>query len=339
MDHPKIFISHSSNEQEVALAIQKLIESVFLHTDVYVSSSPISNPAGSAWYDKMLANLREAVALIIVCSERSIDRPWINFETGAGIARNVPVIPLMHSGLDASSVRIPFSLLQAKQASDKQHLIDLITALADVLGVRVPASIDALSEDAISRIESFERDYYQTPEVIQTYESSRDAQMEIGSRLKLCQERVVLCGAHFAVSLSDWRGDYIAAIERGVDIDIIMLDPDCDAVKTTAESYGMREDELRRECRDSLEKAKIIRDESISNGRGKVRVYLMNTLPRARYYVFDPERQYGVLTFTAYIEDIRSSYSPTIAYRADSPIAKKYFQVCQNLLNSASIAP
>jgi hypothetical protein len=338
-DQPSIFISHIADEQEVALAIQDMVESIFLQADVYVSSSPVSNPAGAAWYDKMITQLREASAIIIICSERSIDRPWVNFETGAGITRDIPVIPLILSGLDVSSIRIPFSLLQAKAATNEQHLKDLINSLADVLGARPPKSPEAHIADAISKISEFEKGYCVSPEIIQTYAASRDAQLEIGKRLSMCQDRLLLCGVQFAVSLSDWRDDYVAALTRGVNIDIVMLDPNGTAVAITANSYGMKESELKTECEDSLAKALELRREAQKASMGVVNIYLMNTLPRARYYIFDPEERSGVLTFTAYLEDTRSSYSPTVAYRGDSSIARKYYEVCKKLIQNSTLVP
>jgi hypothetical protein len=334
-DQPSIFISHIADEKDAALAIQEMIEGIFLHTEVYMSSSPVSNPAGAAWYDKMIEQLRDASAIIIVCSERSIDRPWVNFETGSGIIRNVPVIPLILSGLDISSIRIPFSLLQAKSASNEKDLVELINSLTAVLGVRPPKSAEVQIADAISKIRSFEQDYCSTPQIIQTYTASRDSQLEIGERLQRCRNRLILCGVQFAVSLSDWRDDYLVALTRGVDIDIVMLNPNGDAVGITAKSYGMKEAELKTECEDSLSKALALRTEAKKVSKGAVTIYLMNPLPRARYYIFDPEMPFGVLAFTAYLEDTRSSYSPTIVYRGDSSIAMKYYEVCKRIMSNS----
>lgn len=337
-NHTDIFISHMADEAEVAIALQDMLQEVFLTTDVYVSSSPSSNPAGTSWYENMISKLREASAILIVCSERSIDRPWVNFETGAGIALQIPVIPLVHSGLRAGDVRIPFSLLQAKQANKSNELDDMVTVIADATGARRPKDASNLIADAVKRIRDFESSYSMIPEVIETFDASRDSQLQIGNRLANCRKKAVLSGVHFDISLSDWRVDYLKALERGIDIDIIVLDPKGSAVAVTAETYCMSESELQDECNNGLAKAMALKDEAMKQAcKGGVQIYLMNTLPRARYYIFDPRERHGVLTFTAYIEDTRSSYSPTVAYRGDSSVALKYCDVCDGIRSKSTL--
>ena len=70
--------------------------------------------------------------------------------------------------------------------------------------------------------------------------------------------------------------------------------------------------------------------------KGALKIYLFNELPRARYYVFDPRSDRGVLIHTPYAEQFRSSHFPSIAYKASNNVAKKYFDIVKRLMEERS---
>ena len=89
--------------------------------------------------NSVLSHLQEADIFIILCSQFSLDRPWINLELGAGLTRGKTIIPLCHTDLLAAQlVRRPLSDFEALNASDPQGLKSLFTKLANALGSRVP---------------------------------------------------------------------------------------------------------------------------------------------------------------------------------------------------------
>lgn len=99
MDKPVVFISHITEEKEMAMELKKLIEESFLGMlDVFVSSDENSISSGSKWLDNITSALSSCAIELILCSPNSVKRPWINFEAGAGWVRDIPVIPLCHSG-------------------------------------------------------------------------------------------------------------------------------------------------------------------------------------------------------------------------------------------------
>lgn len=101
MSKPIIFISHITEEKEIAIELKKLIEKKILGMmEVFVSSDENSIKLGHKWLEDITYALKNCVIEIILCSSESIKRPWINFEAGAGwIRENIPVIPLCHSGM------------------------------------------------------------------------------------------------------------------------------------------------------------------------------------------------------------------------------------------------
>ena len=90
--------------------------------------------------NSVVSHLQQADIFIILCSQYSLDRPWINLELGAALTRGKTIIPLCHTDLLAAQlVRRPLSDFEALNASDPEGLKSLFTKLAKALGSRVPA--------------------------------------------------------------------------------------------------------------------------------------------------------------------------------------------------------
>jgi hypothetical protein len=137
----KAFISHASGESELGSLLKTHIDAAFIGLiDVYVSSDGTSIAVGDNWMNSVVSHLQEADIFIILCSQYSLDRPWINLELGAALTRGKTIIPLCHTDLLAAQlVCRPLSDFEALNASDPQGLKSLFTKLATALGSRVPA--------------------------------------------------------------------------------------------------------------------------------------------------------------------------------------------------------
>jgi TIR domain len=136
----RAFISHASGESELAKLLKERIESDFLGViDVFVSSDGTSLVAGTQWLEEVKARLRDADFYIVLCSQHSVDRPWINIELGAALTRDKPVIPLCHTDLLASQlVRRPLSDYESFDAANPDGLRNLYEALRQALASRMP---------------------------------------------------------------------------------------------------------------------------------------------------------------------------------------------------------
>ena len=154
---PLVFISHITEEAEVAKALKGLIEPHFLGLlEVFVSSDGESIKMGQKWLDTVAAASKRCALQIVVCSPKSVTRPWVNFEAGAAWIRDVPVIPLCHSGMTPSQLPIPLSLLQAATLADVAGMNLVIPVLAQALSATTPkVDLTAFAE----RIRAFEERY------------------------------------------------------------------------------------------------------------------------------------------------------------------------------------
>lgn len=145
----KIFISHTSSEDELAALLKQRLLDDFNHAlDIFVSSDQATIIAGERWLDKVSAALQEAQLVLILCSSESIRRPWVNFEAGAGWIRKIPILPVCHSGLAPADLPLPLSLLQSVTASQPEGLRQIYAGIAKVLDWKSPEpDFDALAAE------------------------------------------------------------------------------------------------------------------------------------------------------------------------------------------------
>ncbi|WPD23755.1 MAG: toll/interleukin-1 receptor domain-containing protein [Candidatus Electrothrix scaldis] len=144
MSKIEIFISHRTEEEAIAKSLKKALTIGFLDmVEVFIASDPDSIQSGSKWVDKITRSLKKCHVEIILCSLYSITRPWIGFESGAGWIRDIPVIPICHSGLDKDNLNLPLSLLQSANATDIDDLNEVVLTIAGVLG-SAPPNVDFL---------------------------------------------------------------------------------------------------------------------------------------------------------------------------------------------------
>lgn len=136
---PVVFISHISEEREIAVALKALLESSFVGMmDVFVSSDPKSIHLGAQWLEKISAALKRCAVEIAIASPVSVRRPWINFEVGAGWVKDIPVIPLCHSGMNADKLPAPLNTFQGAVATEEDKLKLILPLLAEALGSGIP---------------------------------------------------------------------------------------------------------------------------------------------------------------------------------------------------------
>ncbi|MEX1368493.1 MAG: DnaB-like helicase C-terminal domain-containing protein [Nannocystaceae bacterium] len=139
-DKPLVFISHITEEKELAQAFKAMVEHAFLGLiEVFVSSDAESISMGEHWLETVRKALKRCKVEIVVCSPISVTRPWIQFEAGAGWIRDISVIPLCHSGMTPSRLPIPLNMLQGATTTDVKDIERVLHKLAKVLGSETPA--------------------------------------------------------------------------------------------------------------------------------------------------------------------------------------------------------
>jgi hypothetical protein len=143
-DKVAVFISHIGEEAALARSLKSLIEATFPdQVTVFVSSDLISIQAGDEWYDKIMEALGAADVFIVVCSPTSLERPWVNFETGVAAYRELRIIPICHRGMMPSKLPQPLHRFQGIDISHSTTPTRLMTPIAKMLAKKLQAIPEA----------------------------------------------------------------------------------------------------------------------------------------------------------------------------------------------------
>ena len=91
-----VFISHITEEKPVAHVLQKYVKLAFgARVPVFVSSDGKSIGGGKKWYNHIIEHLRLSEIVLVLVSQESKGREWINFEAGFGEGMESLVIPVV----------------------------------------------------------------------------------------------------------------------------------------------------------------------------------------------------------------------------------------------------
>src|SRR5258708_6403826 len=84
-EYPQIFISHIVHEKPVAIALKEYLQKAYgPDLPIFVSSDQTSIGGGRKWFEHIISNLRKSKIIVILVSQESARREWINFEAGFG---------------------------------------------------------------------------------------------------------------------------------------------------------------------------------------------------------------------------------------------------------------
>ena len=67
---------------------------------------------GEEWHSRIMGELREAAAVVSLITPRSLKRPWIVYEAGVALGRNVPVQSLAIGVSTEEAATGPFQFYQ-----------------------------------------------------------------------------------------------------------------------------------------------------------------------------------------------------------------------------------
>lgn len=146
MSGTSIFISHVSEEAEVAALIRRLLEDDFLGMVKFFTSSDIGSiGAGKEWLTAIQDAMGRADIVLVLCSRSSVQKPWVQFEVGAAWMKGVPIVPVCHSGLLVTDLQMPLSLRQGIELGTRLGLERLYAAIAKELNLDRPPPVRDLA--------------------------------------------------------------------------------------------------------------------------------------------------------------------------------------------------
>lgn len=153
-----VFISHSSKDKELALALIELLRNALGLRDDEIRCTSVDGfrlPAGAKAEDQLKTEVHAAQAFIGLITSNSLKSAYVLFELGARWATNRQMIPLL-AGIPTDALEGPLREFNAIAASNAAQLHQLVTDIGKFLHRQVqgPASytryIEALAQKAKS---------------------------------------------------------------------------------------------------------------------------------------------------------------------------------------------
>jgi hypothetical protein len=143
-----VFLSHAAKDQEIAIYLKKIIEGAIPGSDVFVSSDTEDLRPGDEWVKRIRENLRDANVLLLLASERGLNRPWVWYETGSAWSREIRMVPCCLGRVRKNGLSAPFSSYQALNVDEGPDFKSLLTEIGRELSlpVQVPETQAIVSE-------------------------------------------------------------------------------------------------------------------------------------------------------------------------------------------------
>ncbi|MBZ5538849.1 MAG: toll/interleukin-1 receptor domain-containing protein [Acidobacteriia bacterium] len=140
MDHgvekSGVFISHISEEKEVASRLKSLLRNTFgKHFRVFVASDYRSIGGGELWFSRIINALQGVRVVLVLISDASVGEKWINFEAGVGLGANAKVIPLVIRGFSKGDVGQPLAELQMRDLHDPMDVDGLLKDIENQVAI------------------------------------------------------------------------------------------------------------------------------------------------------------------------------------------------------------
>jgi len=130
----QIFVSHAVEDRDEVVALVDRLSATLPDCSFFVSSSGGIKP-GEEWWKSIEHHLRDAVAVIIVLSPRSLDRPWLYFEGGAAWAMQKPIIPVLIDGLSARAIPYPLAAFQGIVEEGRTNALS--SRISELMGIEM----------------------------------------------------------------------------------------------------------------------------------------------------------------------------------------------------------
>lgn len=162
----KIFISWSgARSKEIAIALKNCLETdVFCNTNLrcFVSDQDIAS--GADWWDKIQKELKSCKLGIVCITKENLRAPWIYFEAGAIVARDVPVIPFLINCNRKQLSETPLGGKESREFHNPKDFIHMLRDISHTMGYTkelADTQVEALGEQAYKKLRETLKEHLQ----------------------------------------------------------------------------------------------------------------------------------------------------------------------------------
>jgi hypothetical protein len=137
---PSIFISHSSNDAELAQLLVDLLRTALNIPSKEIRCTSLDGyrlPGGADIDDQIKSEILRSTTLIGLISEKSFDSAYVLFELGARWGTGKNLIPLLAPGMDANKLKGPVIGYNALKCDSNSQIHQLVENVAEQLGLKL----------------------------------------------------------------------------------------------------------------------------------------------------------------------------------------------------------
>jgi hypothetical protein len=118
------FISHILTESPVALVLQEYLQRAYPDDfPVFVASDNRSIPGGEGWWQHIRDSIKQRQVVLVLLSDESAAREWINFEAGVGDGSGAKVIPVAIKNYRFDKLDFPLKGFQGRYVGDLEGIL------------------------------------------------------------------------------------------------------------------------------------------------------------------------------------------------------------------------
>jgi hypothetical protein len=133
------FISHSSEDEQLAAAIVKLLQSALAIPASSIRCTSVDGygfPAGVDTAYQIRQDVLRAPVLVGLISRNSLRSTYVLFELGARWGRGKPLIPVLSADISPGQLKGPLAGLNALSCTNRAHLHQLVSDVGRVLDIK-----------------------------------------------------------------------------------------------------------------------------------------------------------------------------------------------------------
>ncbi|MCK4306422.1 MAG: toll/interleukin-1 receptor domain-containing protein [Candidatus Eisenbacteria sp.] len=151
---PRVFISHSAQDAQLAAGLVDLLKSALRLSAQDIRCTSVGGhglPGGAQINEWIRHEVQTVPVLVGLVSKASMQSSYVLFELGARWGLEKPLIPLLAPGVEPEAMREPLASLNALSISNRQHLQQFVSDVATHLSIRPegPAVYDRLIEQLV----------------------------------------------------------------------------------------------------------------------------------------------------------------------------------------------
>lgn len=135
----RLFISHCSNDQEVAGKLTELVKNALRLSSSEIRCTSVDGyrlPGGAKTNEQIKREVRDSIAFIGLISAAATGSMYVLFELGARWGSDKHLLPLLAPGVSPDILKGPLSELNALSCANSSQLHQLVSDLAKILKIQ-----------------------------------------------------------------------------------------------------------------------------------------------------------------------------------------------------------